>query len=395
MDNILVKDIYTEFIQNEIRICCDFKINNEIKTLWYSTAIKNKKFLSLDNCDAFFVILTLLAFKENKNIHFTFPVSARIYDGFIDYIKPTLLLINKKFSNIDIKIDSFNYNNYNEANSTVTAMSLGVDSFYTLKEMEEYGREIKYFTLFNAGAFGGDGGIEARELYNKFKEEVRVVSERMNIELIEVDTNLNEILKMDFIHTHTFRNLSCVLLFQKLIKTYYYSAAYHLKDIKVSNKSTAGSFDLVYTAGLSANNLIFKSIGLFNDRFQKTIYISNYPITYDSLNVCMVIPYNKLRNNLSIKNCSKCSKCVRTMITLDIIGKLEDYKSVFDVALYYNNKDKYLGELLYRKYRMKEIYAKEIFNEIKKHKIKLSTQIYYYAFLRVLQTISKKIFKYA
>ena len=38
-------------------------------------------------------------------------------------------------------------------------------------------------------------------------------------------------------------------------------------------------------------------------------------------------------------NCSKCSKCRRTMLALDFLGKLSDYREVFNLYYYYKHKN--------------------------------------------------------
>ena len=68
-------------------------------------------------------------------------------------------------------------------------------------------------------------------------------------------------------------------------------------------------------------------------------YISDFPLTYKYLNVC----------GFRLYNCNKCEKCKRTMLGFYALGKLELYGAVFDVNYFYQNRDEYLGYMLFRR----------------------------------------------
>ncbi len=61
--------------------------------------------------------------------------------------------------------------------------------------------------------------------------------------------------------------------------------------------------------------------GLVEDRTRKTVALADWPATYDALRVCWWNPDG-------VQNCGQCPKCVRTMTTLEALGKLGHY-SVF------------------------------------------------------------------
>ncbi|PAE44290.1 hypothetical protein, partial [Bacillus sp. 7884-1] len=44
----------------------------------------------------------------------------------------------------------------------------------------------------------------------------KACAEELGKELIVVDSNINDVLKMSFVRTHTMRNISTLLVFQKL-----------------------------------------------------------------------------------------------------------------------------------------------------------------------------------
>jgi hypothetical protein len=56
------------------------------------------------------------------------------------------------------------------------------------------------------------------------------------------------------------------------------------------------------------------------------------------LDVCIKPPLDGV-------NCSRCSKCVRTMVVLDIMGRLGDFRDVFDVARFQRNESQCVAAL--------------------------------------------------
>ena len=76
-------------------------------------------------------------------------------------------------------------------------------------------------------------------------------------------------------------------------------------------------------------------------RIEKVRLISDFEQSYDWLLVCW----------LQIPNCGKCGKCIRTMLELDFVGKLERYRTCFDLDEYFKNRDKYLRLIVRTKER--------------------------------------------
>lgn len=142
-----------------------------------------------------------------------------------------------------------------------------------------------------------------------------------------VDTNINEFLMQLHEETHTFRTLAIPLLFQKYFAKYYFSSGFPFEKFYFDVDDTA-AYDLLNVACLSTESLQFYLSGGEANRMEKLHYIAEYPITYNNLNVCIS----------EISNCSRCVKCERTMLGLYLIDKLELYKDVFDLDLFYKNK---------------------------------------------------------
>lgn len=367
-------------------ISAEIEINEVIEKLWYKFPLEFKKFLVIENVDAFLVGVLFLGLKSGNDITLKGPVSARLFYTLRHYLIPALTLANPEFHKIKIFPQQLNHEDLNTGKIAGTGMSCGVDSFATffdhLKEAEPY--KINYFTFFNVGSHLDFGGEKARKIYQNRLKSVNEFAKNEGKEVISVDSNLSEILKMNFQQTHSLRSISCVLHLQKLFKNYYYASAYRFDHFKLNSKDTS-DFDLFNVQMLSTESTnFFASVAQYS-RVERTIIVAEHPETYNKLDVC---------TNPSLQsdfiNCSSCYKCLRTQLTLDIATKLDMYKDVFDINRYYKIKEQYIAQLLTK--NNKSPLDLEVIEFLKLHNYKLSAYIYYYEVTFWLN-IHKKKFK--
>ncbi|HLS70253.1 MAG TPA: hypothetical protein VK027_01185 [Chitinophagaceae bacterium] len=388
---IQLQNIYTERSNDRVYLKSDCIIGGEQQTLWYATASEHEKHISITNADAFILFIFIYAVRENLEFKSIVPISKRLKFGLLEVLLPAFQEMGFQAKTEQFSFEQEDETTYPEAKAVGTAMSFGVDSFFTFIKGLNSIEQLNYLTLFNAGAFGQDGGKKAAELFQDMKSKVHDFASENNLGFIWIDTNLNEIFKMPFVQSHTYRNFSCVLMLQKLFKTYYYASTFSVKDFKLT-QSDSSNYELLNSKAIATNSIEFHVSGLMQNRTNKTKVIAGSEITFDNLNVCLITPDNKnIKTANRTQNCSKCFKCIRTMVTLDIIGELNKFSKVFDLAVYNKNKNKYLASLLYKKYRAKDDYAKDIFKEAKVQKYHIAPIVYYYAVLRAFQPILRKI----
>jgi hypothetical protein len=89
---------------------------------------------------------------------------------------------------------------------------------------------------------------------------------------------------------------------------------------------------------LGTESLNLQTVGLEYDRVQKTLRIAELELPRMALNVCV--------GGISATNCSKCWKCMRTQLTLDAAGLLQDFSAVFDEKIFRENLPRYFVEAL-------------------------------------------------
>lgn len=368
------------------KISVRFYIQEERQELWYKMPVKFKEFLVTENLDAFVVSLLFLGLKTGNDIKLEGAISARLFYTLNHYLIPALRLANPEFKAISIFPESLNEKNINTENVAATGLSCGVDSFATYYDNinEKGSYKIKYFTFFNVGSHGDFGGIKARNVFNQRLDEVKKFAKKVNLDLIDVDSNLSEILRIDFQSSHSFRSISCALLLQKLFKNYYYASAYRLDHFKINKNDTSDS-DIFNTVMLSTESTNFYSSVSQYSRIERTLLITDHGNTFQFLNVCTQPVHGS-----NFINCSTCYKCLRTQLTLEAAGKLKFYYQVFDIDKYNDTKYEYLGELITK--RTKSPLDAELLAFLRFKKFKMPEAVKFYSLKYIIIT-SEKILK--
>ncbi|MDA7760334.1 hypothetical protein N8935_08835, partial [Amylibacter sp.] len=92
---------------------------------------------------------------------------------------------------------------------------------------------------------------------------------------------------------------------------------------------------------ISSPNMKFTSFGGSYSRFEKIKIVSEFRLADKFLNVCTSRHAQRLQN----ENCSTCHKCMRTMLSLELLGKLEKFSNRFDLILYNKNKQNFIRKI--------------------------------------------------
>jgi hypothetical protein len=326
--------------QQEIKVFAKFEIKGRRDELWYSLPIKFKDYLVTEQVDAFVVGLLLFGMKTGEDIYVAGTLSSQLHYTLNHYLIKAINLANAEFKNIKIIAETLSYNNLNIMNTAGTGISCGVDSFATYFDHinDKPPFAIEYFTYFNVGSHGDLGGTRSRDVFNKRFERIRKCASDLGKEIIKINSNLSEILKLNFQQTHSLRSVSCVLLLQKLFKNYYYASSIRFDQFRL-DKIRIAEYDLLNLQMLSTESTSFWSSAAQYTRLERLDKIAGYPTVHKYLDVCT----NPHRNDVKYLNCSRCYKCIRTMLLLDFYNKLNLFNEVFDLDLYKENKDNYIA----------------------------------------------------
>lgn len=316
-----------------VRLEYVFNVDDFNYTLWYEVDGKWGDYLNGELADPVIMAVLSYAIRGGYNIQSSLPVSHRLLFNLRAQVMPQLKLCTPRSFDIDIdapisdeKYDSF---------ATVTALSMGVDSFttffeYTVDCPPEADR-ITHLVFFENGdhRFCKDG---EKICYEEQKNAVVGFCEKYGWELIVVRSNIDELLGEAFwneglVEMSTYKHVSTALSLQRLIKTYYYSASYNLDNFSCNLNEDVTDYEKWLLPLISTESTYFVSTNKAMSRIEKTKYISQFPETYDNLIVCC----------LEGRNCGKCNKCLRTELTLYKLGVLDKYSKSFDLDYFYKN----------------------------------------------------------
>lgn len=201
------------------------------------------------------------------------------------------------------------------------------------------------------------------ELYEKRYELNKRAADEMNLPVYQVNSNLHAFThKIGEQRVGYFSIWSCVLALEKGIKKYYASSTNEYEEIKAFSKYMK-DFDMAefcesYLIPLiRTENLELIVDGCQYRRTEKTENISGWEVANKYLNVCI--------HSEDGTNCSRCSKCMRTLIPLDAMGKLDKFSRVFDFEVY--RKHVHYNKCFFKANERKIGFAKDIIDYCSSH----------------------------
>ncbi|MBS1673593.1 MAG: hypothetical protein JSS74_06475 [Actinobacteria bacterium] len=229
------------------------------------------------------------------------------------------------------------------ASGVVTGFSGGVDSFATLAEYATGSAvppdlRITHLINNNVGAHG-DGG---RALWRVRYDALRPVADELGLPFIPVDSNIDaHYPQMGFMETVTFRNAAVVHLLGGGIGRSYHASEGTYRNIRMPPPhGDIGLAGAITFPLLSTPALTLESTSSAQSRIERTLALVGSPYA-DHLDVCIDWDPHRL------VNCSHCWKCMRTMLTLEIAGHLDEFvPHVFQRAPYEARRAAYYVEIM-------------------------------------------------
>jgi len=296
-------------------------------------------------------------------------------------------MANPEWKRITVIPNALTSRDLNVGNAVGTGLLCGADSFCTIYGHLECEAEyrIQYFTFLNAGSHGEYGGEAARSIYQARLQSVSQFVSEQGISPIPVDSNISELLQMKHQLTHTVRNVACALNLQKLLRNYYYASAYRFDSFQLTEQDSA-YYDLPTLSMLSTESTVFYSAVSRYTRVEKVEIISGFEPTYRYLHVC-----NSLSSTSVVRNCSVCDKCMRTLVTLELLRKLRLYDRVFDIDAYTLKRNRYLAQALL--IRRMDQFSGEIVDLIRRRKCRISPIVYLYCVPVGVELLAKKLLR--
>jgi hypothetical protein len=311
------------------------------KELWFTVPAAHADKLTLDTCDAFVIALYPAAAQRHLSIRAEGAVSRRLLhslNGQCGELLQTLLPRSRKvrvIANDSCAIDWGGRGVY-------AGFSAGVDSFCTLfsHTQKDVPRELRLSGLFynNVGSHGR--GKNGEDLFRMRQRRVQALAAQLGLPLINVSSNLDSLLGLSFQLTHTLRNVAVALLFQKVCSTFLYSSLVHYRDVTTRGVRDMSYADPILLPLLRTETLSCQSAGSEYTRFEKTRLVSAHALSHAALDVCVS------ETPSATINCSACWKCLRTELTLEVLGELERFHAVFQLERYRHCRTVFIASVL-------------------------------------------------
>lgn len=331
----------------------------EQSELWYSIPSAHVNWFSTDRCDGFVVGLLFQAMERNEDIVVEGPVSSRLFHNLQNFFIPMMTQAFSNLHRINITTESL-LDERADGRGVCTGFSGGIDSFATFIQHyvneSSQGHKITHLLFHNVGSHGSWESANARKLFRQRYKMVLPFAQDIGIPLVMVDSNLNEIFKIDFIKMHSALNTSIPLVLQNQFQRYYYASTYKYADCTVKGIDDISHFDPLALHLFSTEGLDCVSTGCQMSRVEKTNMVATYEPSYRYLNVCVDPAFEG-------RNCSVCFKCSRTILTLELLGKAPLYKNIFDLEKFDKIRRQYIQRVLAYKTGSFEAEIAELYRE--------------------------------
>lgn len=229
-----------------------------------------------------------------------------------------------------------------------TGFSAGVDSFATLARYRfapvHPDLAVTALAVFDVGAFGRDG----RTHFDRATARCDAFAAAHGLRPLALASNFDAVYRCraagaaGFERTNTLRNAAAALAFENGVRRSYASSSFAPAQIGVRATCNSAYLDPLLLPLLSTGQCTLVSACAGLTRVEKTRLVAALPEAASLLDVC-TRPWERAAGTPA--NCSHCGKCIRTLFTLEALGRLEAFAAVFDLDLFRARRDRLLDDL--------------------------------------------------
>ncbi len=284
-------------------------------TYWFDIPKKYKDDIS-NTGNLWLACLIPLAVTLNEPLKICRPVDIKLLENM-----NKLMLIWKnwypKLNPIQIECDKINSPNNTLSLKTAAFFSGGVDSFFTILHNNiRSNHEARFGIEDLLTVCGFDIPLKNSKAFIRLKEKYEEIAFEFGYNFVDFITNIREtrwkVAEWGYL-SHGCALASIALTLEKRYENVLIPASY-----SSPNFFPWGSHPVTDPLFSTSNTKFIHDGHKFN-RIEKTKFVAGNEIALNSMRVCW--------QSFSDYNCSSCSKCYRTMITLDLLGKLKDCRA--------------------------------------------------------------------
>lgn len=327
--------LYIQKTENQTRLCADLMLDGRGITLWFGVDPAQGHYLCAERSDAFVMALLPAAMRGGHDIICHTPVSQRLKYQLEYYLIPTLSDAGDMYHPIRIN-GPLADQPVSNLGGTGVGFSGGVDCMYSLMTHgKESAYPVTHLAVFNLGVFEGE---TARVSFRNACENTARFAREQGLELVALDSNFNEVLPERYLDVYSFRNLAGAMALQGLFSRYLLSSGPDSAHFRL-DLHNASTYDLLTVHCAQTESLAVYLSGTQTKRADKLVAMADWEPAQNWLHPCF-------RTGIGKKNCGRCQKCTRDLVTLYAAGKLEQFENVFDTAAFRRELPIRLGFML-------------------------------------------------
>ena len=300
----------------------DRRAPNIPEALWYEFPAEYEADLYLGP-EPFISALIPLAMAIGETIEVTAPISPRFAFNADRFMRVYAYWSPTDFQTVPILTPGYQVPPAREARGSALMFSGGVDSFHTLySHLHDNQKVPPYCLTHGIFLFHFDQREHERPSYKQAAEVYSQLFTDLGLKLICADFNTGKFApSRKWMSDHRFQSMThgAKLAGVGGVLAGGLERLYLASSNKFTTTIVYGTSILTVTL-LSTETFDVVHSGFDRTRGQKVIELSEWPATYDHLRVCWWQPQG-------VQNCGRCHKCVRTMTTLEILGRLQDYST--------------------------------------------------------------------
>lgn len=327
--------------QGVATMVCDISWGHIHRTIHFSVDERYSPYLCHERSDAFLIGLLSVAMRERCNIRCTASVTTDLLYQLENSLLPALMKYDPDLYRPVIEAETSS-DPLPCAGAVGTGCSCGIDSLHAIKALTKtpfHEMRLTHLMLNNVGAFSAKGET-SRARYQDQVDNARSFATRYGYELIITDSDFADAIPQNHLRTHLYSSCFAIYALRKLWKRYFYaSTGCDLESyfgLSHHSRYDAAKYDLLALPAFSIPSLRIETEGAACSRFEKTRVLADYEPAWHFLSVCL---------KQGKGHCGHCPKCQRTLWMLDALGKLDQFREVFDVDAYRCQRTSYLQEL--------------------------------------------------
>ncbi len=296
--------------------------------IWFEVDRSDQDSIS-DRADAFLVALLPVAMSLGEPLEVRGEVSPRLLRGTRDVQAILTAWWPKRFRQIELRCSSISVSRFSPSPAGVgLAFSGGVDSFHTLLQHHAGNEPLEPYRLTHAVMVSGfDLDVEDPVREAALRSIYEPALSELSIRMILLRTNFRSILGAgrrspgyDYLHGGLLIAAAHVL--GPLFRVFSIPGSTSWRDLVPE-----GAHPLI-DPRLSSESLQITHEGCEASRVEKTAALIDWPPAFSRLRVCSNRNWNNIEVSRSrVINCGECDKCVRTMVSLEILGALDRFET--------------------------------------------------------------------